>query len=138
MNFANWLMEKNYPYVEEAEKYEIGQHITEDEAWDMRDILLRCYLDGLDMSKHKDNGRFEMFKNHFSCYYVLFFGELVELMEAADDEWLTTFCRTFDVVDAYEYHCIEKDRMAQEEADLRDAMADQAELDELSKIIWTV
>jgi hypothetical protein len=49
MTLAKWLTDNNYSYVEEAEMYEIGQELTEDEAWHVRRILTRSYLDSNNM-----------------------------------------------------------------------------------------
>ena len=49
MTFANWLMDNKCPYVEAAEKYEIGQVLTKEEAVHVKRILMRSYLDDNDM-----------------------------------------------------------------------------------------
>lgn len=44
---ASWLEEQGMPRVDAGEAYQIGQALTEDEAFQVRRIVNRSYLDSL-------------------------------------------------------------------------------------------
>ena len=104
MTFAKWLTDNNYSYVEEAEMYEIGQELTEDEAWHVRRILTRSYLDTNRMHILADTVELRGWS------YQQFFYMLVKLMEAENNAWFSELEVTFDKRDEFLLFCIIRDR----------------------------
>lgn len=104
MKFAKWLTDNNYSYVEEAEMYEIGQELTEDEAWHVRRILTRSYLDTNRMHILADTVELRGWS------YQQFFYMLVKLMEAENNAWFSELEVTFDKRDEFLWYWIVEER----------------------------
>ena len=104
MTLAKWLTDNNYSYVEEAEMYEIGQELTEDEAWHVRRILTRSYLDSNKMHILADTVELRGWS------YQQFFYMLVKLMEAENNAWFSELEVTFDKRDDLLWFWIVRDR----------------------------
>ena len=111
MTLAKWLTDNNYSYVEEAEMYEIGQELTEDEAWHVRRILTRSYLDDNDMSILADTVEFGKYSN------MEWLDLFVDLMESSGGAWSEMLWSTLDEKDRTQCMAILKDRKYQDEAD---------------------
>ena len=52
MTLAKWLTDNNFSYVEEAEMYEIGQELTEDEAWQSITYYISDLFPNLEVQDH--------------------------------------------------------------------------------------
>jgi hypothetical protein len=111
MTFANWLMNNKYPYVEAAEKYEIGQALTKEEAVHVKRILMRSYLDDNDMSILADTVEFGKYSN------MEWLDLFVDLMESSGGAWSEMLWSTLDEKDRTQCMAILKDRKYQDEAD---------------------
>lgn len=116
MTLAKWLTDNNFSYVEEAEMYEIGQELTEDEAWHVRRILTRSYIDTKVMSIEADR------RNFWACSYEEFMYMIIDLMDAENYAWYRELPVTFDEVDHEFWYWIDKERRYQEEADEMEAL----------------